>query len=113
YPKGKVSERQEHQLTAWGENIHAFSVLGDFDDCQRMVKALLLDEEWKHHFLSANSINLGRLLPQSLYYAQSSLLFFRKTGRIPGFIVPTGNLGNAVSALWAKKMGFPIREVIF
>ena len=113
YPKGKVSQRQELQLTTWGNNIHSFSVEGDFDDCQKMVKALLIDEELKPTFLSANSINLGRLLPQSLYYADSSLRYFRKTGRCPGFIVPTGNLGNGVAALWAKKMGFPIREVVF
>jgi threonine synthase len=123
YPKGKVSERQELQLTTWGDNIRAFSVRGHFDDCQRLVKAILLNPqliqsklsrtEETHPFLSANSINIGRLLPQSLYYAQSALNYFKKTSRSPGYIIPTGNLGNAVAALWAKKMGFPIREVVF
>jgi len=114
YPAGKVAPRQEKQLTAWGVNVHAFAVRGDFDDCQRIVKSALADQRWQNQrkFISANSINIGRLLPQMIYYARASLEYYERNGFEPGFIVPTGNLGNAVAALWAKKIGFPIREVV-
>lgn len=114
YPKGKVSERQEKQLTCWGDNVRAFSVRGDFDDCQRMVKEAFSDPWWQEHkrLISANSINIGRLLPQMIYYAQASLSYLAKTGRPAGFVVPSGNLGNSVAALWARKLGFPISGVM-
>ncbi|MBF0365194.1 MAG: threonine synthase [Oligoflexia bacterium] len=112
YPEAKVSPMQEMQLTTWGKNVQAFCVRGDFDDCQRMVKELLLEPAYAGDFLSANSINLGRLLPQTLYYAQASLSYQQQQGRTAGVIVPTGNLGNGVAALWAKAMGFPIGEVV-
>ncbi|MBP6218678.1 MAG: threonine synthase [Oligoflexales bacterium] len=112
YPKGGVSERQELQLCTWGKNIRAFAVRGSFDDCQALVKQGFLDPNLQDHLLSANSINLARLLAQTLYYAKSSLTYLRHWGREPGFIIPTGNLGNALAALWAKKMGFPLRSVV-
>ncbi len=112
YPKGKVSERQEMQLCAWGENVHALTIKGDFDDCQRMVKAMLGDAQYNPKFLSANSINIGRLLPQMVYYAYASALYFEKKKRKPSFIIPTGNLGNALAAMWAKEMDFPIAKVV-
>jgi threonine synthase len=114
FPKGKVSQRQEKQLTSWGDNVRAFSVLGDFDDCQRLVKEAFSAEKLKseRRLFSANSINIGRLLPQSVYYASASLEFWKQKKIKPGIIIPSGNLGNAVAALWAKKMGFPIREIV-
>ncbi len=114
YPKGKVSARQEKQLTSWGQNVKAIAVRGDFDDCQRLVKEGFADQRWKNEkgLFSANSINIGRLLPQCVYYAYSSLKFYQQRGIAPGVIVPTGNLGNAMAALWAKKMGFPIGKVV-
>jgi threonine synthase len=114
FPKGKISARQQQQLTCWGDNVRAFAVLGVFDDCQRIVKTALADREWsgRRGLLSANSINLGRLLPQTVYYAASSLWYFRQRRGQPGYIVPTGNLGNAVAAFWTKAMGFPIREIV-
>ncbi|MBI3556923.1 MAG: threonine synthase [Deltaproteobacteria bacterium] len=114
FPKGKVSARQEKQLTAWGGNVRAFAVRGDFDDCQRVVKQAFADEPWRktRALVSANSINIGRLLPQSVYYAAASLWSARMSPGSPaGFVVPTGNLGNAVAALWALKMGFPVGRV--
>jgi threonine synthase len=113
YPKGQVSPLQERQLTTWGENIQAIAVRGTFDDCQKLVKdAISLNTSKPFcNLISANSINLGRLLPQTCYYAASSLSYKLKMGVSPGYIIPTGNLGNAVAALWAKKMGFPIREI--
>ena len=114
YPDGRVSERQAHQLTCWGGNVLSLSVQGSFDDCQALVKGALADKKLsaKYRFSSANSINIGRLLPQCIYYAHSSLEHFRATGRKPCFIVPTGNLGNGVAAFLAKEMGLPIGDII-
>jgi threonine synthase len=114
FPAGRISPRQRQQLTAWGGNVRAFAVRGTFDDCQRLVKAAFADEglRARRRLLSANSINIGRLLPQQVYYAAAALDYRARHGADPGFIVPTGNLGNAVACLWAKRMGFPIRRVV-
>lgn len=114
FPDGRVSARQEHQLTCWGDNVLSLSVAGAFDDCQALVKAALADSELCEHyrFSSANSINIGRLLPQSTYYADASLRHFRETGNKPGFIIPTGNLGNALACIMAREMGLPIGPIV-
>ncbi|HEX6994347.1 MAG TPA: threonine synthase [Gammaproteobacteria bacterium] len=114
FPKGQVSPRQQHQLTCWTGNVRAFEVDGSFDDCQAMVKAAFVDPQLRerHRLTAANSINLGRLLPQVAYHAAASLWHFRKHGDAPGFIVPTGNLGNGTACVWAKAIGMPIREVV-
>ena len=114
YPKGKISSRQEKQIACWGGNVRAVSVRGNFDDCQRLVKETLRDESLRSQklFVSANSINIGRLLAQVIYYVRASFEYEKSTGRAAGFIVPTGNLGNAFAALWAKRIGFPIRKVV-
>jgi threonine synthase len=114
YPKGRVSPRQEKQLTAWGGNVRAFAVKGDFDDCQRMAKAALTDPQFRTRWKlsSANSINLGRLLPQMVYYAVASLAYRAEHGVEAGFIIPSGNVGNATACLWAQRVGMPIREVV-
>jgi len=114
FPDGRVSERQAHQLTCWSDNVLSLRVAGAFDDCQALVKAALADPELStlHRFSSANSINIGRLLPQSTYYAYASLAHFRRTGLRPGFIVPTGNLGNALACVMAREMGLPIGPII-
>jgi threonine synthase len=114
FPKGLVSPRQEKQLTCWGANVRAFAVRGDFDDCQRVVKSAFSDRELSRTrgLLSANSINLGRLLPQAAYHAAASLWYLRRRGERAGLIVPTGNLGNAVAAFWARASGLPIREIV-
>ena len=113
FPRGKVSPRQQRQLTCWGGNVRAFAVRGDFDDCQRIVKTAFADRAWAESqgLLSANSINLGRLLPQAVYYAAASLWYVRRRGASPGFVVPSGNLGNSVAAFWARRMGLPVREI--
>jgi threonine synthase len=113
YPDGKVSPRQAHQLGCFGDSIHALRVAGRFDDCQRMVKAALNDAtlQTRVPLSSANSISLGRLLPQMTYYAHASLNWWREHGTPLNFIVPTGNLGNAMACLWAREMGLPIGEV--
>ena len=114
FPLGKVSPRQRRQLTCWGENVRAFAVRGDFDDCQRVAKTAFADRAWadSQGLLSANSINLGRLLPQTVYYAAASLWYLRRRGASAGFVIPTGNLGNAVAAFWARRMGLPVREFV-
>jgi threonine synthase len=113
FPKGMVSARQMKQLTCWGGNVDAYAVLGTFDDCQRMVKEAFQDSRFYSRGLtSANSINIGRLLPQMTYYAKASVDYSRSTGRHPNFIIPSGNMGNAVAAFWAKKMGFPIGRIV-
>jgi threonine synthase len=114
YPAGMVSPRQEKQLTAWGGNVRAFAVRGDFDACQRVVKAAMADPTIRaaRRLSSANSINVGRLLPQMAYYAWAAREYHRRHRVEPGFIVPTGNLGNAMAAMWARRVGMPIREVV-
>jgi threonine synthase len=109
-----VSDRQEHQLCCWSDNVLSLKVKGAFDDCQALVKAAMADTELSgiHRFSSANSINIGRLLPQSTYYAEASLRHFRRTGVKPGFIIPTGNLGNASACIMAREMGLPIGPII-
>ena len=114
FPKGLVSPTQERQLTCWGGNVRSLAVRGTFDDCQRLVKAAFVDPQLAGQRLlsSANSINLGRLLPQSTYYAATSLAVWRRYGEPASFIVPSGNLGNAVACLWARRVGLPIGEVL-
>ena len=114
FPDGRVSDRQAHQLTCWGDNVLSLRVRGAFDDCQALVKSALADAALgtRFRFSSANSINIGRLLPQSTYYAHAALGHFARTGRKPGFIVPTGNLGNALACVMAREMGLPIGPII-
>jgi len=113
YPDGLVSPRQAHQLGCFGDNVTALRVAGRFDDCQRMVKAALNNTELQSvlPLSSANSISLGRLLPQMSYYAHAALGWWREHGTPLNFIVPTGNLGNAMACLWVREMGLPIGEV--
>ena len=114
YPEGRVSARQAHQLGAFGDNIHSFRVQGNFDDCQRLAKQALNDPELNQalHLTSANSISIGRLLPQISYYAHASLKLWRELARPIDVIVPTGNLGNALACILARDMGLPIAEVV-
>jgi threonine synthase len=115
YPKGLVSPTQERQLTCWGDNVQSFRVAGTFDDCQRLVKQAFVDSELKQQFdlSSANSINLGRLLPQAVHFALSSLWVWRRTGQRASFVVPGGNLGHGVACSWARHVGLPIDAIVF
>jgi threonine synthase len=89
-------------------------VHGTFDDCQRMVKEAFADEQLRARMQlsSANSINLGRLLPQAVYYAASSLAIWRQHGEPASYIVPSGNLGNVMACFWARKVGLPIADIV-
>tara|TARA_R110002096_G_scaffold59906_1_gene149918 strand:+ start:460 stop:1719 length:1260 start_codon:yes stop_codon:yes gene_type:complete len=114
YPDGRVSARQAHQLGAFGDNVATYRVEGTFDDCQRLVKAAFADRALTeaHGLVSANSISLGRLLPQMSYYVHASLTA-REQGRpAPNFVIPTGNLGNAFACLMARESGVPIGQVV-
>ena len=114
YPDGRVSPRQAHQLGCFGDNIRAYRVDGSFDDCQRMAKDLLSDASFRSEVPlgSANSISLGRLFPQAAYYARAALAHLRATGNTLNFVVPTGNLGNALACLLARRMGLPIGDIV-
>jgi threonine synthase len=117
YPHNKVSVLQEKQFASLGENISAFAVKGTFDDCQHLVKQAFLDKEIKTSFRlsSANSINIARWLPQSVYYfyayAMLKKIYQNKISPIT-MSVPTGNLGNLTAGLLAKKMGLPVSTFI-
>jgi len=114
FPRGLVSPRQELQLTCWGGNVRSLSVAGTFDDCQRLVKAAFADAALakRRELSSANSINVGRLLPQACYYVHASLATWRRTGKLANFIVPSGNLGNVLAAVWARRIGLPIGDLV-
>ena len=113
YPKGKVSDIQEKQLTTLGQNITALEVEGAFDQCQDMVKQAFLDDEiqQKRRLTSANSINVARWLPQMFYYfyAYKQLA---ETGKKLVFSVPSGNFGNICAGLLAREMGLPIEHFV-
>jgi threonine synthase len=114
FPQGRVSPRQERQLCCWSDNVLSLAVRGSFDDCQALVKAMMSDTEMRRtwRFSSANSINIGRLLPQCTYYTYSALRHFRATGRKPSFIVPAGNLGNGFACIVARHTGLPIGSIV-
>jgi len=113
YPDGRVSPRQAHQLGCFGGNIRTLKVAGSFDDCQAMAKQALNDQELQTHvpLSSANSISLGRLLPQMAYYAHTALQYHATHQRALNFIIPTGNLGNAVAAIMARSLGVPLGNI--
>jgi threonine synthase len=113
YPNGRVSPRQAHQLGCFGDNVRAFRIDGSFDDCQRMAKHALGDAALQADvpMTSANSISLGRLLPQMVYYAHAALAHRREKSTLLNFVVPTGNLGNALACILARAMGLPIGRI--
>ncbi len=116
FPEGRVSARQAHQLSCFGDNIHSYRVQGSFDDCQRLVKAAFADAQLSEQFslTSANSINLGRLLPQMSYYAWAAVQHanLNRNNGLLNFIIPSGNLGNAFAAILAKAAGVPIGDIV-
>lgn len=112
FPKGKVSKYQEHQMTSLGKNITALEIDGVFDDCQDIVKSAFVDPDLRDMNLSsANSINLGRLLPQMFYYF-TACKDFVKTGKEIVFSVPSGNFGNLTAGIIAKEMGLQIHSFV-
>jgi len=114
YPKGKVSDIQELQLTTNGQNIRALEVEGTFDDCQALVKQAFVDDELNKQFrlTSANSINIARLIPQTFYYFNAYAQLLRDGKQKVVFAVPSGNFGNIGAGLLAWKMGLPVEQFI-
>lgn len=114
YPHGKVSRVQEKQMTSFGQNVKVFAVEGSFDDCQRMVKEAFADESLRRtvNLTSANSINVGRLLPQTIYYIWAYLQVLQDIGKEVVFSIPSGNLGNLTAGLLAQRMGLPVARIL-
>ena len=110
YPKGQVSEVQERQLIVARENVRALAVEGTFDDCQRLVKQAFAEARPESGRLSsANSINIGRLLPQMLYYVWAArALAVAGAEGAPLFVVPSGNLGNLTAGTLAMRGGLDV-----
>lgn len=113
YPSGRVSDVQERQLTTLGGNIHALSVNGTFDDCQRMVKQAFADCNLREKLFltSANSINVARWLPQQLFYYFGYKQWKQKHVN-PVIAVPSGNFGNVCSGMLAKAAGLPVKKFV-
>lgn len=115
YPSKKITLLQEKQITTFGDNIHALEVDGTFDDCQRLVKSALTDQRVRDKTIltTSNSINISRLLPQMIYHTWG-LAQLKQQGiaATPSLIVPSGNLGNLTSAVYAKRVGFAIKQFV-
>jgi threonine synthase len=119
YPEGKVSDVQEAHMASMGDNITALSVRGTFDDCQHLVKQAFADDELRKHvwLTPANSINLGRLLPQVCYYfVPVGTGFVARGSGASGpdalISVPSGNFGNLTAGLIAKRIGLPVTRFV-
>jgi threonine synthase len=110
FPEGAVTPVQEAQFTTVGGNVTAVAVAGTFDECQRLVKEAFADHALSQRvqLTSANSINIGRLLPQTFYYAHAAL----RSRRAVVFSVPSGNFGNLTAGLMAWKMGAPVERLV-
>ena len=113
YPKNKISNIQERQISTFSDNIFPIEVNGTFDDCQEIVKDALIDKDLtsNFNFTTANSINISRWIPQTLYYffAHSQLPSDIKKS---SFSIPSGNYGNLFSAIVSKELGLPIKNII-
>lgn len=122
YPEIGVSDIQKRQMqTSLGKNVEVIAVKGNFDDCQRIVKDAMKDpvvlEACKHMKLSsANSINIGRLIPQIVYYFDSYAKLVNhgdiQLGDVVNFVVPSGNFGNILAGYLAKQLGLPIKKLV-
>jgi threonine synthase len=114
YPDGRVSPAQEHQLCCWGGNVQSLAVQGSFDDCQRLVKQAFAQPSLRarHGLTSANSINVGRLLPQLVLFAAAALEIRDAGGAPANFVIPSGNLGLATACCWAREIGLPVGDIV-
>ncbi|MDX2303422.1 MAG: threonine synthase [Microscillaceae bacterium] len=112
YPKNEVSPIQKHQLETIGDNVITLSIDAKFDDCQAFVKQAFLDPELSGlNLSSANSINIGRLIPQAIYYVYIYLQISRAWEPLV-FSIPSGNLGNSLACEIARRMGLPVKKIL-
>jgi threonine synthase len=112
FPENEVTERQRHQMTTLGKNIFPLAVKGKFDDCQALVKQAFVDSDLSALSLSsANSINIGRLLPQAVYYFYACSRTAPLGEKIV-FSVPSGNFGDLMGGLLAFRMGLPVQKFV-
>lgn len=114
FPIDEVSDRQRRQMTTLGGNVTTIAVNGKFDDCQALVKQAFADPDLKSiRLTSANSINIGRLLPQSVYYVYAyTRLADVAAGERAVFCIPSGNFGDMMGGVIARQMGLPISKFI-
>jgi threonine synthase len=113
YPAGEVTAMQRKQMTTYDDNVRVIEINGKFDDCQRLVKKAFMDSDLSGlNLSSANSINIGRLLPQSVYYFYAWAQLAGKVGQNAVFSVPCGNFGNFAGGLFASKMGLPVHRFV-
>jgi len=115
FPDKEVSPVQRKQLEGIGENVEALVINGKFDDCQRLVKQAFADKDLKNlHLTSANSINVGRVLPQMVYYfyIYLNLISENNFGEKINLAIPSGNLGNSLGAEWARQVGVPFHKIL-
>jgi threonine synthase len=113
FPDREVSPIQRLQLETLGDHVEALAVEGTFDDCQRMAKEAFLDPALRPlHLTSANSISIGRVLPQMVYYAWAWSRVARGPDEAVSFVVPSGNFGNALGCEWARRMGLPVARLV-
>jgi threonine synthase len=113
FPEREVTERQRRQMTTLGGNVTAIALAGKFDECQALVKRAFADRDLTQlNLSSANSINFGRLLPQSVYYVYAYSKLFQSEGEEIVFAVPSGNFGDLMGGMLAKRMGLPIGRFI-
>lgn len=113
YPANEVTGLQRKQMTTLGGNIRVIEIDGKFDDCQRLVKTAFMDHSLaKCNLSSANSINIGRLLPQSVYYFYVWSRLTNSSQDSCIFSVPSGNFGNLAGGILAKKMGLPVKRFV-
>jgi len=112
YPRDEVSSRQRKQLDTIGENVQAISIAGQFDDCQNLVKQAFADPSLRGlNLTSANSINFGRILPQTIYYVYAYGQLAAPGEEIV-FSIPSGNFGNALGCEYARRMGLPVKKLV-
>lgn len=114
FPEREVTPGQRKQMTTLGKNVSVLAVKGKFDDCQEMVKRAFVDPglKEKYNFSSANSINLGRLIPQAVYYFYAYSRVVETPGEEVIFSVPSGNFGDLCGGLLAQRMGLPVRKFV-
>ena len=111
FPDGKTSRLQELQMTTvLDSNVHCLAIEGDFDDCQRIMKSIFNDLDFKNQYAlgAVNSVNWARVMVQVVYYAYAAL----QTDEPVSISVPTGNFGNICAGYIARRMGFPIHRLI-